>query len=127
MLVAIEKGRAQLGCSAKSFAKIFTGSTTLMLLFSAVVRAQQPSPKATAPGAPSGEANLQLPDLSGVKFLGIDGHTLLLFGLGFCILGLIFGLVSYQRLKNLPVHRAMREVSELIYETCKTYLITQGK
>ena len=127
MLVAIEKGRAQLGRSAKSFAKIFTGSTTLMLLFSAVVRAQQPSPKATAPGAPSGEANLQLPDLSGVKFLGIDGHTLLLFGLAFCILGLIFGLVSYQRLKNLPVHRAMREVSELIYETCKTYLITQGK
>ena len=127
MLAAIEKGRALLGRSAKSFAKIFTGSTTLMLLFSAVVRAQQPSPKATAPGAPSGEANLQLPDLSGVKFLGIDGHTLLLFGLGFCILGLIFGLVSYQRLKNLPVHRAMREVSELIYETCKTYLITQGK
>jgi K(+)-stimulated pyrophosphate-energized sodium pump len=74
-----------------------------------------------------GEANLQLPDLSQVSFLGLDGHTLLLFGIGFCILGLIFGLTIYNRLKNLPVHRSMREISELIYETCKTYLITQGK
>src|SRR5262249_21710674 len=77
--------------------------------------------------APGGEANLRLPDLSQVKFLGIDGHTLLLFGIAFCIFGLIFGLTIYSRLKNLPVHRAMREISELIYETCKTYLITQGK
>ncbi len=77
--------------------------------------------------APGGEANLKLPDLSQVKFLGVDGHTLLLFGIAFCILGLIFGLTIYTRLKNLPVHRAMREISELIYETCKTYLITQGK
>jgi len=76
---------------------------------------------------PGGEANLQLPDLSQVQFLGVDGHTLLLFGIGFCILGLIFGLTIYTRLKNLPVHRSMREISELIYETCKTYLITQGK
>ena len=59
--------------------------------------------------------------------MGIDGHTLLLFGIGFCVLGLIFGLMIYSRLKNLPVHRSMREISELIYETCKTYLITQGK
>src|ERR1700720_673120 len=77
--------------------------------------------------APGGEANLKLPDLSQVKFLGVDGHTLLLFGIVFCIFGLIFGLTIYTRLKNLPVHRAMREISELIYETCKTYLITQGK
>ncbi|GAC1661347.1 MAG: sodium-translocating pyrophosphatase [Candidatus Acidiferrum sp.] len=74
-----------------------------------------------------GEANLKLPDLSQVSFLGIDGHKLLLFGLVFCVFGLIFGLVIYTRLKNLPVHRSMREISELIYETCKTYLITQGK
>jgi len=74
-----------------------------------------------------GEASLQLPDLSQVRFLGVDGHTLLLFGIGFCVLGLIFGLTIYSRLKNLPVHRSMREISELIYETCKTYLITQGK
>jgi len=65
--------------------------------------------------------------LSSVNFLGIDGHKLLLFGILFCIFGLVFGLVIYTRLKNLPVHRAMREISELIYETCKTYLVTQGK
>jgi K(+)-stimulated pyrophosphate-energized sodium pump len=76
---------------------------------------------------PGGEANLRLPDLSQVDFVGVDGHSLLLVGIGFCILGLIFGLVIYSRLKNLPVHSSMREISELIYETCKTYLITQGK
>ena len=75
----------------------------------------------------SGEASLKLPDLSQVTFLGMDGHKLLLIGILFCIFGLIFGLTIYQHLKNLPVHRAMREVSELIYETCKTYLLTQGK
>jgi K(+)-stimulated pyrophosphate-energized sodium pump len=74
-----------------------------------------------------GEANLKLPDLSSVSFLGIDGHKLLLFGILFCIFGLAFGLFIYSRLKNLPVHRTMRDISELIYETCKTYLFTQGK
>jgi K(+)-stimulated pyrophosphate-energized sodium pump len=77
--------------------------------------------------AESGEANLKLPDLSSVQFMGIDGHRLLLGGIVFCILGLVFGLVSYTRLKNLPVHKSMLEISELIYETCKTYLFTQGK
>jgi K(+)-stimulated pyrophosphate-energized sodium pump len=75
-----------------------------------------------------GEASLVLPDLSQVTFFGgMDGHTLLLTGLLVCILGLVFGLAIYMNLKKLPVHRAMREISELIYETCKTYLITQGK
>ena len=76
-----------------------------------------------------GEAALQLPDLSSVSFLNgaIDGHKLLLIGLLFCVFGLGFGLAIFMRLKNLPVHRSMREISELIYETCKTYLITQGK
>jgi len=74
-----------------------------------------------------GEAALKLPDLTQVQFLGIDGHKLLLFGILFCVFGLIFGLVIYSRLKNLPVHKSMRDISELIYETCKTYLITQGK
>jgi len=82
---------------------------------------------AAAPEAAGGEANLRLPDLSQVQFLGMDGHKLLLFGLLFCVFGLLFGLTIYTRLKNLPVHRAMREISELIYETCKTYLLTQGK
>jgi len=75
----------------------------------------------------SGEANLRLPDLSSVFFHEIDGHKLLMFGLFASLFGLAFGLVTYSRLKNLPVHRAMREMSELIYETCKTYLVTQGK
>jgi K(+)-stimulated pyrophosphate-energized sodium pump len=81
----------------------------------------QPAPEA------SGEAGLKLPDLSSVSFLGIDGHKLLMIGILFCIAGLGFGLAIYMRLKNLPVHRAMLEISELIYETCKTYLVTQGK
>jgi K(+)-stimulated pyrophosphate-energized sodium pump len=83
--------------------------------------------EATRTHQPGGEANLLMPDLSQVKFMGIDGHTLLSFGLIVCVLGLVFGLVIYTQLKNLPVHQAMREISELIYETCKTYLITQGK
>jgi K(+)-stimulated pyrophosphate-energized sodium pump len=74
-----------------------------------------------------GEAALKLPDLSSVSFLGVDGHRLLMIGLLFCVFGLGFGMVIFMRLKNLPVHRSMREISELIYETCKTYLITQGK
>jgi K(+)-stimulated pyrophosphate-energized sodium pump len=76
-----------------------------------------------------GEAALKLPDLSSVSFLNgaIDGHRLLLIGILFCLFGLGFGMVIYMRLKNLPVHRSMREISELIYETCKTYLVTQGK
>ena len=79
------------------------------------------------PEAAGGEANLRLPDLSSVSFLGVDGHKLLTIGIFFCILGLGFGLAIYSRLKNLPVHRTMLEISELIYETCKTYLVTQGK
>jgi K(+)-stimulated pyrophosphate-energized sodium pump len=83
---------------------------------------------AAAEETAGGEAGLKLPDLSQVSFLGgIDGHRLLLIGLLFCVFGLAFGLIIYIRLRNLPVHRAMREISELIYETCKTYLVTQGK
>jgi K(+)-stimulated pyrophosphate-energized sodium pump len=76
-----------------------------------------------------GEASLKLPDLSLVSFFNgaIDGHKLLLIGILFCLFGLGFGMAIYVRLKNLPVHRSMREISELIYETCKTYLFTQGK
>ena len=77
--------------------------------------------------AVGGEANLKLPDLSSVNFLGINGHTLLLYGIVICVFGLIFGLTIYMRLKNMEVHSSMREISELIYETCKTYLVTQGK
>jgi K(+)-stimulated pyrophosphate-energized sodium pump len=75
-----------------------------------------------------GEANLVLPELDQVTFLnGINGHNLLLFGIVICVLGLGFGLAIYMNLQRMPVHRAMREISELIYATCKTYLTTQGK
>jgi K(+)-stimulated pyrophosphate-energized sodium pump len=97
--------------------------TILIALFAVTMGA----PGVFAQPTEGGEAALKLPDLSEVAFLGIDGHRLLLGGLVVCFLGLLFGLAIYIQLKNLPVHRAMREISELIYETCKTYLITQGK
>jgi K(+)-stimulated pyrophosphate-energized sodium pump len=75
----------------------------------------------------AGEANLKLPDFTKVDFLGMSGHHLLLYGIFFCFLGLLFGLAMYTRLRNLPVHRSMAEISQLIWETCKTYLIQQGK
>jgi K(+)-stimulated pyrophosphate-energized sodium pump len=103
------------------FAKVSASLATLLLL-TATCALAQPSEEAGG-----GEAALKLPDLSSVSFLGMDGHRLLTIGLLFCVFGLGFGMAIYMRLKNLPVHRAMREVSELIYETCKTYLITQGK
>ena len=74
-----------------------------------------------------GEANLVMPDLSQVSFLGVNGHTLLMVGLVVCALGLLFGLVIYTQLKNMPVHKSMLDVSELIYATCKSYMIQQGK
>ena len=80
-----------------------------------------------APRHAGGEANLILPDLGSVDFHGINARTLLMVGLVVCVFGLAFGMVIFTRLKNLPVHKSMRDISELIYETCKTYLITQGK
>jgi len=80
-----------------------------------------------APHRGGGEASLKLPDLSQVTFMGVDGHSLLLIGLLVSFLGMVFGLIIYMQLKKLPVHRAMLEISEMIYETCKTYLVTQGK
>jgi K(+)-stimulated pyrophosphate-energized sodium pump len=89
----------------------------------------EPAPALSEPvHRAGGEANLVLPDLSQVTFVGgLDGHTLLLSGLLVTLLGLAFGMVIFRQLKALPVHRSMREISELIYETCKTYLVTQGK
>jgi K(+)-stimulated pyrophosphate-energized sodium pump len=110
-------GLASQGCR---FVKHFAATLALLTLGPSAALAQ-PAEEV------GGEASLKLPDLSQVTFLGFDGHRLLLIGILFCIFGLGFGLVTYTRLKNLPVHRAMREISELIYETCKTYLITQGK
>jgi len=81
----------------------------------------------TAALALQGEANLILPDLRSAEFLGMSGHNLLLMGMVVCFAGLAFGLWIYKRLEALPVHKSMLEVSELIYETCKTYLLTQIK
>jgi K(+)-stimulated pyrophosphate-energized sodium pump len=102
-------------------AKTFAASVVLALVGAAGAFARPPEE------APSGEANLRLPDLHQVQFLGISGHALLTYGILFCVFGLLFGLVMYSHLKNLPVHRAMAEVSQLIWETCKTYIIQQGK
>ncbi len=82
---------------------------------------------AQAEHRPGGEVNLQLPDLRQGDFLGYTGHDILLTGLVVCVLGLLFGLLSYANVKKLPVHRAMADVSELIYATCKAYLTQQGK
>ena len=75
-----------------------------------------------------GEADLKLPDLDSATFLnGIGGRSLLMVGLFVGALGLLFGLMMYNQLNKMPVHKSMLEISELIYETCKTYMITQGK
>jgi K(+)-stimulated pyrophosphate-energized sodium pump len=81
---------------------------------------------ASAPAFAS-EAELVIPDLGSVSFLGVTGHNLLLAGLVICVLGVVFGLVQSMQISRLPVHKSMKDISELIYETCKTYLVTQGK
>ncbi|MFO0570597.1 MAG: sodium/proton-translocating pyrophosphatase [Polyangiaceae bacterium] len=80
-----------------------------------------------APHKGGGEANLILPDLNKVQMLGMSGKSLLMSGLLVSLLGLAFAFITLKQLENLPVHKSMREISNLIWETCKTYLITQGK
>jgi K(+)-stimulated pyrophosphate-energized sodium pump len=99
----------------------------VLLVLGLTALAVAPAAFAQAPHPAGGEANLNIPDLGQVHVAGMSGRTLLKLGLGVCVLGLVFGLVIFNQLKNLPVHASMREISELIYETCKTYLITQGK
>ena len=94
--------------------RAFATATALLALF-------------VAPASRADESKLVLPDLSTVKFLGIKGNHLLMIGLLVSLAGLAFGLWIYRELRDLPVHKSMLEVSELIYETCKTYMITQGK
>jgi K(+)-stimulated pyrophosphate-energized sodium pump len=124
----------QLRASSRGAVRVALPLVLLALLLASAlpadVLAQTPAPAAAAAPAPShggGEANIRIPDLSQSQFLGVNGRSLLQGGLAVCVLGLVFGLVIYSQLKNLPVHQSMREISELIYETCKTYLITQGK
>lgn len=76
------------------------------------------------------EVDLIVPDLKQSIFNGIggvNGWDLLLYGIGIIILGLIFGLIQYNRIKKFPVHHSMAKISNIIYETCKTYLLQQGK
>src|SRR5437660_9483153 len=112
------------GSSLKMLSLGKIAALAALLTLGAVTALAQPASQAAG-----GEASLKLPDLTQVSFLEgmIDGRRLLMIGILFCIFGLGFGMVIYMRLKSLPVHRAMREISELIYETCKTYLLTQGR
>ncbi|HEX7283754.1 MAG TPA: sodium/proton-translocating pyrophosphatase, partial [Vicinamibacterales bacterium] len=97
----------------------------LAMLLSPVILAAQPED--AAHHRPGGEVNIQLPDLNQGDFLGMTGHQILMSGLVVCVLGLLFGLWTYTAVKNLPVHKSMSDVSAIIYETCKAYLIQQGK
>ena len=96
----------------------FVGITRSLLTFALLL---------VASAASASEIDLVLPDLSTAEFFGMEGNSFLMLGLLICVGGMIFGLKIYKELENMPVHRSMREISELIYETCKTYLITQGK
>jgi K(+)-stimulated pyrophosphate-energized sodium pump len=102
---------ARLAVHARRF---FPPATALLLMLSATA-------------ANASEAELVIPDLARESFLGLSGHALLVYGLVICFLGIAFSLVQFSQIKNLPVHKSMLEISELIYETCKTYLIQQGK
>ncbi|HEY1308932.1 MAG TPA: sodium-translocating pyrophosphatase [Vicinamibacterales bacterium] len=119
------------GFGRVSGAIVVAMAMVLALAVPTLASAQQPdaASQAAAQAAPGGggEANLVLPDLAQVPVGGFNGRALLMIGLGVSVLGLLFGLVVLNQLKNLPVHRSMREISELIYETCKTYLVTQGR
>jgi K(+)-stimulated pyrophosphate-energized sodium pump len=95
--------------------------TALLWLSPASARASDPQHHK------GGEANLVLPDLSTFQVLGTDGHSLLMIGLLVSALGVLFGVVALNQIKNLPTHRSMAEVSQIIWETCKTYLLQQGK
>lgn len=108
------------GAASATFLRGGAAASALLML-AAAAHAQ------STPEGGGGEASLKVPDLAQSQFLGVNGHTLLLWGILFCVFGLLFGLGIYVRLKNLPVHRSMQEMSELIWETCKTYITQQGK
>jgi K(+)-stimulated pyrophosphate-energized sodium pump len=126
MVVTVQRFLGRLGVAVLVVVLIGAG----MIAIGQPVAAAQPDTAASQSASrdvSGGEANLVLPDLTTVDFHGVNGRTLLMSGLVVCALGLLFGLLTFTQLRNLPVHSSMREVSELIYETCKTYLITQGK
>jgi K(+)-stimulated pyrophosphate-energized sodium pump len=123
----LSSGRAGAHPSRRVSLAVCLIAVALVGLFSAsAVLAQPPQPAPVAEHA-GGEATLRLPDLGQGEFLGMNGRTMLTGGLAVCVLGLLFGLMTYAQVKKLPVHGSMGEISELIYETCKTYLLQQGK
>ncbi len=96
-------------------------SAVLTLLATCVTTALPSLALAQGHGHQGGEALLVVPEFN------LEQRTLLMVGLGVCAIGLLFGFVIFSQLKNLPVHKSMLDISELIYETCKTYLVTQGR
>jgi len=102
----------------KRLALFFTASVACLLGL---------APAALAAESTGGEANLTLPKLGDVSFHGMSGQLLLGLGIIICVLGLVFGLVIFFQTRRLPVHRSMREMSELIWKTCTTYLLQQGR
>jgi K(+)-stimulated pyrophosphate-energized sodium pump len=127
----LKRAIARVRAERRSLVILAAACAAVVLLSAPVASAAAQPPggvqAAEAPAHAGGEASLILPDLGQSEFMGVNGRTLLMGGLGVCVLGLLFGLVVYQQLKALPVHSSMREISELIYETCKTYLLQQGK
>ena len=105
------------------------GASVAILVASLCGLALSLIPRLAAAAQPhhGGEADLVLPDLSSVEVLGMSGSALLQLGMVVAALGLVFGVVTLLQVKNLPTHKSMAEVSQIIWETCKTYLITQGK
>ena len=108
---------------ARLVAMLALAACLLGLLAPGPVQAQAAAPEHT----PGGEVNLRLPSLEQGSFFGLNGHQFLLGGLVVCVLGLLFGLWTYLGVRKLPVHKSMSEISELIYETCKAYMVQQGK
>ncbi len=111
-------------------------TSALAVVLTALTLLTPMAPAAEGGHKPGGEVNIVLPDLKNqtvnVTFLpmlggGVSGHSLLMAGLIVCVAGMLFGLAMYVQLKRMPVHSSMLEISELIYETCKTYLLRQGK
>jgi len=118
-------------CSSVSRIALAMWAGFLTLLVSSLAFAQTAAEGAAhAAHHGGGEANLKVPNLSDpsiAQFFGMPGANLLYMGLGVAALGLIFGLVVFTQLRDAAVHPSMKEISELIYETCKTYLVTQMK
>ena len=112
----MKNGRWQAALAALALIAAMTGPLAGVALAAA---AQEPAADAAPAGGhrPGGEVNIQLPDLNTGDFLGMTGHNILLTGLAVCVLGLLFGAWTYNAVKNLPVHKSMSDVSELIYET----------